>query len=60
VYEFNFSACHATVMGLHGMGVDSCKLGVGWGLALARAVALSTAMFIIGMTLSSWRGKMSC
>jgi hypothetical protein len=41
-------------MGLFGLGVDLRKLGLGWWLALVRVVALSIAMFVIGVAL--WDG----
>ena len=46
---FVFVACSANMVRLLGLGAGWRGLGVGWGLAYVREMALATAMVTIGV-----------
>ncbi len=49
MHAFVFVACPAHMVRLLGLGAGWRGLGVGWGLASMRDMALAAAMFAIGM-----------
>jgi len=56
VHAFGFGACPDDMVRLLGMGAGWRGLGVGWGLALVREMALAAAMFAIGVAACNGEG----